>query len=193
MTDCQSCDELKKTSPEFVLHGIREKECKSLQKNTGLNPKLPVLHNNCQDLNNMNDCLLGYLGEELPAVNMCDIKDFIQDFLNNQRLMNKSLICSDCGQWDLIEKMLDALLKIIEKLKEIGVWEGDLEGGFIPGKGIAGGNINLFGGSPDGAHYIRTNNKSTENDLAGGINAALLKQLKAELKEELKAELREGE
>lgn len=80
MTDCQACEELKTTSPEFVLHGITDKECKSLQKNTGLNPKLPVLHNNCQDLNNMNDCLLGYLGEELTAVNMCDIKDFIQDF-----------------------------------------------------------------------------------------------------------------
>lgn len=226
------------------------------EKNTGLNPLLSVLHRNCEDLNTMNTCLIGYLDEELTAVDFCDIKAFLHDFLVNQKLMNQALICSDCGQWDQIDKLWletqklwnevnklweqttllwnevkklwtqneqilneiqklwqqnetllseikklwsqtnqtqSALMKIIQKLEEINVWQGGLSGGFVSGKGIAGGNINLFGGTPDGSYYIRTNKQATENDLAGGLSSVAVKQLKEELKAELKEELKEGE
>lgn len=32
MSDCQACEELKITSPEFVLRGITDTECQSLKK-----------------------------------------------------------------------------------------------------------------------------------------------------------------
>lgn len=72
------------------------------------------------------------------------------------------------GANEKINEKLKALDKIIDKLTEIGVWDKDKHD-FKPGMGIAGGNINLFGGDPDGNSFIRTNNGKSENDLAGGI------------------------
>lgn len=63
----------------------------------------------------------------------------------------------------------NTLRKIIENLEGSGAWTGGLTGGFNQGRNIATGNINLFGGTPDGASFIRTNSGSTENDLSGGI------------------------
>lgn len=40
---------------------------------------------------------------------------------------------------------------------------------FRSGRDIATGNINLFGGTPDGNSFIRTNNGSTQNDITAGI------------------------
>lgn len=62
-----------------------------------------------------------------------------------------------------------ALKKIIENLEGSGAWSGGLTGEFTQGRNLATGNINIFGGTPDGASFIRTNNGSTENDLSGGI------------------------
>lgn len=62
-----------------------------------------------------------------------------------------------------------ALLKIIDNLEASGAWSGGVNGGFTQGRNIATGNINIFGGTPDGDSFIRTNKGSTENDLAGGI------------------------
>lgn len=112
------------------------------------------------------------------------------------------LICSDCGQWNEIKKiwdeiqkiwdaieelqngmnsqganinkMLNAVEKVLQNLKNSGAWtvpeNGTIwDGNITADRNIATGNINVFGGTPDGSSYIRTNNTSTENDLAGGI------------------------
>lgn len=63
----------------------------------------------------------------------------------------------------------DTLTKIISNLEKSGAWAGGLKGNFKEGRNIATGNINIFGGLPDGNSFIRTNNGSTENDLSGGI------------------------
>lgn len=194
---CSACEELKANAPHFVLNGITDRECESLQNNTGLNSSVPG--NNCGDLNDMLGCLLGALHEKLPAYDICDIKDFIDQLMANLRNMQHAMICSDCGQWtqigliwqriQQIENRLtslenrvtnieremarqgDVLLTILNHLRNIGVWTpgNDASGGFVLGRGIAGGNINLFSGTRDGGHWIRTNGGQTENDLAGGV------------------------
>ncbi len=63
----------------------------------------------------------------------------------------------------------DTLTKLISNLEKSGAWAGGLKGNFKEGRNIATGNINIFGGTPDGNSFIRTNNGSTENDLSGGI------------------------
>lgn len=63
----------------------------------------------------------------------------------------------------------DTLTKLISNLETSGAWAGGLKGDFKEGRNIATGNINIFGGTPDGNSFIRTNNGSTENDLSGGI------------------------
>lgn len=66
-------------------------------------------------------------------------------------------------------ELKETLLKIVSNLENSGAWAGGLKGGFKEGRNIATGNINIFGGTPDGASFIRTNNGQSENDLAGGI------------------------
>lgn len=66
-------------------------------------------------------------------------------------------------------KSAQALQKIITNLEQSGAWSGGLTGGFTQGRNLATGNINIFGGTPDGNSFIRTNSEQSENDLAGGI------------------------
>lgn len=70
-------------------------------------------------------------------------------------------------------ELKDAFTKLLEDLKGSGAWEqtGDniFAGNLKPNRHLATGNINLFGGQPDGEAFIRTNNGSTENDLTRGI------------------------
>ena len=66
-----------------------------------------------------------------------------------------------------------ALEKLLQDLKNSGAWHQTgstvFQGQFYGDRHIATGNINIFGGTPDGASFIRTSNNRTENDLAGGI------------------------
>ena len=66
-----------------------------------------------------------------------------------------------------------ALEKILQDLKNSGAWHQTgsnvFQGQLYGDRHIATGNINLFGGTPDGGSFIRTSNNRTENDLAGGI------------------------
>lgn len=69
-------------------------------------------------------------------------------------------------------KVKGALEKLLTDLKDSGAWKQTgstvFEGELYSNRHIATGNINIFGGTPDGSSYIRTNNTKTENDLAGG-------------------------
>ena len=74
---------------------------------------------------------------------------------------------------DEYNKLKGALEKLLTDLKGSGAWiqtgSTVFEGSLDPNRHLATGNINLFGGTTDGNAFIRTNNGSTENDLAGGI------------------------
>lgn len=71
-------------------------------------------------------------------------------------------------------KLKGAFTSVLQNLQNSGAWNQTgntiFEGSFNAGRNIATGNINLFGGTPDGDAFIRTNNDKTENDLAGGIS-----------------------
>lgn len=77
------------------------------------------------------------------------------------------------------ENLKNVVKQIVSSLTRSGGWDPNgntasaastpLSGSITPGKDIAYGNINLFGGTPDGDHFIRTNTGQTEDDLAGGI------------------------
>ena len=65
-----------------------------------------------------------------------------------------------------------ALQVLLTNLKDSGAWNQTgstiFQGSLNTGRNIATGNINIFGGTPDGNSFVRTNNGSTDNDLAGG-------------------------
>lgn len=106
------------------------------------------------------------------------------DLPNALKVTDTGLFVPDYGKVidDLTRQVNDSnrvLKSILKSLIDSGAWDPNassdsakdvsLSGGLKSGINIAYGNINLFGGTPDGDHYIRTNSGQTEDDLAGGI------------------------
>lgn len=100
---CSACDDLRNTSTDFVVNGIGSSECTSLGNNTGLNPSSG--HDDCTDLNNINDCLVGNMAEEVEAYDVCDWKTFMKKFIPNVWTTFKAIICAICGLWKNFEKV----------------------------------------------------------------------------------------
>lgn len=114
--DCNACSTLCETSPEFVTNGVTEKICTSLQNNTGLNPELEVLHENCEDFEVMNDCLIGKMDKEMDSFPNCDWKKFLHKFIPNIYEYLKALNCSLCGAWSNVRCTLTSLKKLVDTL-----------------------------------------------------------------------------
>ena len=87
-------------------------------------------------------------------------KDYLKELLNDPQFLK------DLKDKLGITEIENNLNKIIDNLKRSGAWEN---GNLKPDRNIATGNINIFGGTTDGGHFIRTNNGATEDDLAGGV------------------------
>lgn len=104
-TNCNACNELRRTSPEFVLNGVTETIAASLKNNTGFNPALTALHTNCEDLNDANDCLIARMDSEIESYEVCDWKEFMHKYLPNNYEVLKAIIASNCGQWARLDDM----------------------------------------------------------------------------------------
>lgn len=100
--DCGSCEDLRTSAPHFVANGFTNTECTSLKNNTGLNPSSG--HDDCEDLNDMADCLVGNMEQELSAYDTCDWKPFMKKFIPNVWSTLKGIICSLCGLWERMGK-----------------------------------------------------------------------------------------
>lgn len=92
-----------------------------------------------------------------------EIKQELQDIKNQIQNIKNELAKHD-----------RVLRKIIQSLINNGSWSAPqgqdiLDGDFVSGHGVASGNINFFGGTQDGGHYIRTNGGHTEDDVTAGI------------------------
>ena len=110
---CDACNELRNYAPNFVHNGTNEEVCASLMNNTGLNPGLTVLHDNCEDLHDVNDCLIGRMTDELDAYDVCDWQDFMKKHNSNLYETLKAMICNECGLWISLCESLDNILAII--------------------------------------------------------------------------------
>lgn len=112
--NCAACEALKDTSPEFVVNGFTEEMCASFANNTGLDPTDD--HNDCTDLNNMNDCLIGNMETEVEKYDVCDWREFMKDFINNLWTVLKAMICAICGLWTHLLCLRKSLTKLVNKL-----------------------------------------------------------------------------
>lgn len=92
---CSSCEDLKTNAPDFMLNGVTEAVCQSLINNTGLNGA----STNCDDFNDMVDCLIGQLSNEFAAYDICDWKAFTTKLMTNLHNVFGALVCDLCGQW----------------------------------------------------------------------------------------------
>lgn len=133
------------------IRNLKEKIERDLQAlETRINEKLEAeKQERIREINNLKEKL-----EQEKQARLQDKEDFKRQ-LQDQATKNNDL--------------KDTLTKLISNLEKSGAWAGGLKGDFKEGRNIATGNINIFGGTPDGNSFIRTNNGSTENDLSGGI------------------------
>lgn len=99
--DCSSCESLRENAPNVVVNGLGTTECNYLQNNTGLAGN----SDDCTDLEDLNDCLVGNMEKEVETYEVCDWKPFMKDFIPNVWTVLKGIICSICGIWKNIDKL----------------------------------------------------------------------------------------
>lgn len=114
---CNSCEQLEKYNFDFVQKGITDDMRASLKKDKGL--KESNGFNNCQDLNDMNDCLIGGMVERIPSYNSCDLDSALMESLNNIMQMLDAIISGDSGQWENVWEIWDEINKIKQRLDDI--------------------------------------------------------------------------
>ena len=108
--NCNACDELRQDAPNLIVNGLGDTECASLKNNTGLNPSNG--NDNCTDLENLNDCLIGNMEAEIDAYDVCDWKEYMRKFVENTWTVLKGIICAVCGVWAQISSILSRLAKV---------------------------------------------------------------------------------
>lgn len=140
--NCESCDELRQTAPNFVVNGITDTECASLGNNTGLNPSSG--NDDCEDLNNMNDCLVKNMETEINSYTVCNWKDYMKALVNNLWTMFKGIICAICGLWNALDNIevdtsrVDCLIQWMSEGFEFLVGETSTSSSYIvAGQGVS--------------------------------------------------------
>lgn len=123
---CSACDTLRASNSEFIHKGVTDEMCGHLKANQGLSN---TGDNNCTDMHTANDCLIGGMLESMDSYDVCEVKDALKDLTSNVMNMFDIMICSDCGQWDEIDKLwaeIQALWAAIKALQDrVSALEGD--------------------------------------------------------------------
>lgn len=117
MANCKACNDLRTNAPNVLVNGIDDTACTSLKNNTGLNPSTST--DDCADLENLNDCLVRNMEEEIDAYDVCDWKDFMKRFIPNVYNVMAGIICAICGLWTNIKNIwtkINYLLCVVENL-----------------------------------------------------------------------------
>lgn len=100
---CSACNDLREYAPEFVVNGVTDGVGEHLKQDEGLSGAEE--HNDCEDLMDVNDCLIGNMQDVLDGYEVCDWKDFMGTFIGNLYETLKAMIYSTCGQWCAINYM----------------------------------------------------------------------------------------
>lgn len=114
---CSACEELRQEVPELICNGFDDEMCSSLSNDSGLSPTSG--HNDCTDLNNLNDCLVGNEEKEVDLYEVCDWKTFMKQFIGNLWVFNKSVICAICGIWANIHNLWNKIAEILQQIADI--------------------------------------------------------------------------
>lgn len=183
--NCNACESLRQEAPEFVVNGLTDDMCTSLGNDTGLIPTSG--NNDCTDLDNLNDCLVGNMAAEIESYDVCDWKEFMRNFVPNVWTTLKAQICAICGMWTNIHDLwtnvnkLNCMVNYMIEGASFSVGEEPTDGSYVvAGKGVSfyevgetarSSDINLqyYGGMGifNGSFIIHTSNftdaKATPN------------------------------
>ena len=100
---CEACNDLRELDPSLIANGFSDTECASLKNDTGLVTSSG--NSDCDDLDMMNDCLVGNMAAEVETYDVCDWKDFMKSFIPNLWTMLKGVICAICGLWTNVHNL----------------------------------------------------------------------------------------
>lgn len=106
-TNCVACEEIKSKDPSLMANGWGQAECASFMNDTGLTPTDG--NNDCQDLELLNDCLIGNLDEEVELNDVCDWRDFMHKLIPNLHTMGNAFRCAICGLWTNVHELWEAV------------------------------------------------------------------------------------
>lgn len=122
---CDACSNLREYNANFIMNGVTDDIAASLANNTGLNACLTDLHTDCEDLNDVNDCLIGHMDDDVDNYEVCDWKSLAHNFFPNLYETLKAMIASICGLWTktaTIEKSISELTTTVcNSLNEVGI------------------------------------------------------------------------
>lgn len=110
--NCEACDALRQDAPGLVVNGFDEAMCTSLANDTGFDPSSG--NDDCTDLNNAVDCLIGNEEEEVELYEVCDWKTFMQQHIGNLWTVLKGIVCAICGLWTNVHTLHDTVVAICE-------------------------------------------------------------------------------
>lgn len=153
--NCGACEELRQTSPEFIVNGLTDDICTSLANDTGLNAS--DSNDDCTDLNNLNDCLIGNMETEVDAYDVCDWKAFMKMLIPNIWTTIKAIICAICGIWTNIHRLwslaerIDCIVDYMYNGASFrfGEMTQDNTSYIVAGKGVSFANVGSTGTSAD--------------------------------------------
>lgn len=91
--ECSSCENLRQNAPDFIINGFSDDHCENLADNTGIGGN----SDNCTDVSDLNDCLIGFMENEVNTYDTCDWKKFMKKFIPNIWTTFKAIICWLCG------------------------------------------------------------------------------------------------
>lgn len=114
---CEACDALREDAPSLICNGFDDDMCVSLQNDTGLNPSSG--NTDCEDLNNLNDCLIGNQEQEVDLYEVCDWKAYMKQFIPNLWTTLKAIICAICGLWTNIHNLWNKIDDIADESTRI--------------------------------------------------------------------------
>ena len=112
--NCDACEELRQVDPMLMINGLGDTECASLQNDTGL--VTTSGNTDCEDLNDMNDCLVGNMATEVDAYDVCDWKSFMKKFIPNLWTTLKGIICAICGIWTNVHNLWSRIANINQSI-----------------------------------------------------------------------------
>lgn len=152
---CEACEEIRQTDPNLIVNGFTDTECNSLKNDTGLSPSSG--NNDCEDLNNLNDCLVGNGATEVEAYDVCDWKEFMKKFIPNVWTTFKAIICAICGIWTNIHNLwelanrIDCIVDYITQGASFSFGEYTSSGNsyIVAGKGVSFANVSASGTAND--------------------------------------------
>ncbi|MCL1925099.1 MAG: hypothetical protein FWF50_05900 [Defluviitaleaceae bacterium] len=114
---CNSCDEIAEHAPRLYIRGITSEECMALFNNHGLN--INSAETNCVALQNLVDCLIGQHGTKLQITNLCDIRDWLRELMDNLWNVKSALVCDSCGQWEQVRLLWVEVRAIWQQIRDI--------------------------------------------------------------------------